>query len=144
MLNFTPKEGDFTVAFPSPPKVGFHMLLDGKERLYTDNEGDRLFMVTASTFIFGAKDDQEAFDRRMKRFADNAGATLASSRRLPWGGESGCEGVFTTAQGNLVLVRMVVHDKRLYQAVFWGSGGVGDADAAEGRRFLDSFHLTDR
>jgi len=79
MLNFTPKEGDFTVAFPSPPKVGFHMLLDGKERLYTDNEGDRLFMVTASTFIFGAKDDQEAFDRRMKRFADNAGATRAAS-----------------------------------------------------------------
>jgi hypothetical protein len=144
MILFAPKERDFTVSFPGPPRTGFHMLLDGKERLYMDNEGDRLFMVTASSFIFGAKADQDAYDRRLKRFADNADATLVSSQRLNWGGESGCEGVFTTPQGNLVLVRMAVHDKRLYQAVFWGRGGVGGDDTAEGRRFLESFHLTDR
>jgi len=144
LIAYTPKEGDFTVAFPGPPKTGFHMLLDGKERVYMDNEGDRLFMVTASTFIFGAKDDQDAYDRRLKRFADNADATLVSSQRLTWGGESGCEGIFTTPQGNLVLVRMAVHDKRLYQAVFWGRGGDGGADAAEGRQFMESFHLRAR
>jgi hypothetical protein len=141
---YTAKEGDFSVAFPGTPKTGLHMLLGGKERLYMDNEGDRLFMVTASSFLFGARTDPQGYDRRLKRFADNAGAVLVSSRRLTWGGDSGCEGVFTTPQGNLVLVRMVVHDKRLYQAVFWGRGGIADPDAAEGRRFLDSFRLTDR
>jgi len=141
--SFAPHEHDFTVAFPGIVKTGFHMLLAGRERLYMDNEGDRLFMVTASSFLLGAHADEQAYDRRLKRFADNAGATLVSSQRLKWGDDVGCEGLFTTPQANLVLVRMVVHDKRLYQAVFWGKSGVGGADADEGRRFMDSFRLTD-
>ena len=144
LLMYQPKERDFSIGFPGAPKTSFRMLMDGRERVYMDNEGDRLFMVTATSFLFGAKTDQAAYDRRLKRFGENADATLVSSQRLIWGGEQGCEGVFTTAQGNLVLVRLLVHEKRLYQAVFWGRGGAGGQDAEEGGAFLESFRLGSR
>ena len=144
LILYLPREHDFSVGFPGSPTTSFKLLMDGRERLYMDNEGEHLFMVTVTDFLFGAKSDQDAYDRRLRRFGENAGATLVSSQRLIWGGEQGCEGIFTTPQGNLVLVRMVVHDKRLYQAVFWGQGGAGGGDAPEGRKFMDSFRLTDK
>ena len=144
LLTYQPREHDFSVGFPGAPTASFKLLMDGRERLYMDNEGDHLFMVTVTDFLFGAKSDQDAYDRRLRRFAENAGATLVSSQRLTWGAEQGCEGIFTTPQGNLVLVRMAVHRKRLYQAVFWGQGGAGGGDAPDGRKFMDSFRLTDK
>ena len=144
LLPYQPKEHDFTVGFPGTPDARFRLLMDGRERLYMDNEGDRLFMVTVTDYMFGAKSDQDAYDRRLLRFGENAGATLVSSRRLAWGGEQGCEGVFNTPQGNLVLVRMAVHHRRLYQAAFWGQGGAGPEEAETGRKFMESFDLTDQ
>jgi hypothetical protein len=139
---FEPKERDFTVGFPGAPRVGFKLVVDGKERSYLDNEGDRLFMVTASTFMFGAKTDDQAFDRRLNQFAVNMGATLASRERVNWCGNQGWEAVFTTPQGTRILVRLMVHDKRLYQAVYQGPGD--NSATAQGYRFMDSFRLLDR
>lgn len=139
---FEPKEHDFTVAFPGLPKVGFRLFKDGRERTYLDNEGDRLFMVTASSFLLGARNDDEAYDRRLRQFAANMGATLASRLRINWGGDGGWEWLFTTPQGARILVRMTVHDKRLYQAVYQGVDE--DSTTVQGRRFMESFQLLDR
>ena len=135
---YEPREHDFSLAFPGQPKVGFKVFADGSERTYMDNQGSNLFMATASSFLLGAKADDASCNRRLGQFAKVFGAALTSKRPVVWGGVPGWEATFTSPGGDLILVRMTVHDKRLYQAIYRGEG---PAAIIQGRQFMESFRL---
>ena len=137
---FRPHEGDFSIDFPKPPDASNRLTGNGRERVYMDNEGDQLFLVTVVNYYLGANSSEAVFNERLRKFALADDATLLSSRKLDWGGEPAWEGTLNAGVSD-ITVRMTMHRGRLYQAVYQGLSH--DVRQDQGRKFLDSLRWTD-
>ena len=137
---YRPHEGDFSIDFPKPPDAGGRLTGNGRERVYMDNEGDQLFLVTVVDYYLGGNSSEAVFNERLREFALADDATLVSSRKLNWGGEPAWEATLS-AGASQITVRMTMHRGRLYQAVYQGL--TYDVRQDQGRKFLDSLRWTD-
>lgn len=137
---FRPHEGDFSIDFPKAPDASNRLTANGRERVYMDNEGDQLFLVTVVNYYLGANSSEAVFNERLRKFALADDATLLSSRKLDWGGEPAWEGTLNAGVSD-ITVRMTMHRGRLYQAVYQGLSH--DIRQDQGRKFLDSLRWTD-
>ncbi len=137
---FKSQEGDFCIDFPKPPAASSRLTGHGRERVYMDNEGDQLFLVTVVNYYLGADASAAVFKERLRRFALADDATLLSSRRIDWSGEPAWEGVLSAGVSDIV-VRMTLHKGRLYEAIYQGLSQ--DVRAEQGRKFLESLRWMD-
>jgi len=138
---YTPREGDFSIDFPKLPDTSGRLTGNGRERVYMDNEGDQLFLVTVVNFYLGANASEATFNDRLRRFALADDAALLSSRKIVWGGEPAWEAVLSAGVSDIV-VRMAMHKGRLYEAIYQGVASE-DPHTARGRKFLESMRWTD-
>jgi hypothetical protein len=137
---FRPREGDFSIDFPRPPDAKGRLTASGRERVYMDNEGDQLFLVTVVNYYLGGDSSASVFNERLRKFALADDATLLSSRKINWSGEPAWEATLSAGVSD-IIVRMAMHRGRLYEAVYQGLAH--DVRAAQGRKFLDSLRWTD-
>jgi hypothetical protein len=68
--------------------------------------------------------------------------TLRDEQRITMSGHPARHIVIDTAQGQVIVSRIVVVEARLFQAVYVGPKGTEDSDDA--KRFINSFQLVDR
>jgi hypothetical protein len=137
---YRPHEADFSIDFPKAPDAGNRLTGNGRERVYMDNEGDQLFLVTVVNYYLGGNSSEAVFNERLRKFALADDATLVSSRKLDWAGEPAWEATLSAGASN-IIVRMTMHRGRLYQAVYQGLAH--DVRQSEGRKFLDSLRWID-
>ena len=137
---YRPREGDFSIDFPKTPDAGSRLTGAGRERVYMDNEGDQLFLVTVVNYYLGGNSSEAVFNERLRKFALADDATLLSSRKLDWNGEAAWEATLS-AGASQITVRMTMHRGRLYQAIYQGLAY--DVRQAGGRKFLDSLRWID-
>jgi hypothetical protein len=45
----TPRKGAFTIDFPKTPNASGRLSSEGRERIYLDNDGDQLFLITVAS-----------------------------------------------------------------------------------------------
>jgi hypothetical protein len=137
---YKPHEGDFSIDFPKAPNASGRLTGNGRERVYMDNEGDQLFLVTVVNYYLGGDSSEAVFNARIRKFALADNATLVSSRKIIWSGEPAWEATLSAGSAD-VIVRMTMHSGRLYEAIYQGLAH--DVREAQGRKFLDSLRWTD-
>jgi len=137
---YKPHEGDFSIDFPKPPDARGRLIGNGRERVYMDNEGDQLFLVTVVNYYLGGNSSEAVFNERLRKFALADDATLLSSRKINWSGEPAWEATLSAGVSD-ITVRMAMHSGRLYEAIYQGLAH--DVREAQGRKFLDSLRWTD-
>ena len=137
---YRPHEGDFSIDFPKTPDASSRLTGNGRERVYMDNEGDQLFLVTVVNYYVKGNASEGMFNERLRNFALADDATLLSSRKVTWAGETAWEGTLSVGVSDIV-VRMAMHRGRLYEAIY--QGVAEDPREATGRKFLDSLQWRD-
>ncbi len=137
---YRPHEGDFSIDFPKTPDAGNRLTGNGRERVYMDNEGDQLFLVTVVNYYLGGNSSEAVFNERLRKFALADDATLVSSRKVDWAGEPAWEATLSAGVSDIIL-RMTMHRGRLYQAIYQGLAH--DVREDQGRKFLESLRWTD-
>jgi len=137
---YKPHEGDFSIDFPKTPDASSRMIGNGRERIYMDNEGDQLFLVTVVNFYLGGNASEAMFTERLRKFALADDAALLSTQKVSWGGEPAWEATLSAGVSDIV-VRMAMHRGRLYEAVYQGLSH--DVREDQGRKFLGSLRWTD-
>ena len=137
---YKPHEGDFSIDFPKAPNASGRLTGNGRERVYMDNEGDQLYLVTVVNYYLGGSSSEAVFNERIRKFALVDGATLVSSRKINWSGELAWEARLSAGASD-IIVRMTMHRGRLYEAIYHGLAH--DVREEQGFRFLDSLRWTD-
>src|SRR5271155_3355384 len=105
---YKPREGDFCIDFPKAPQASGRLTGKGGERVYMDNEGDQLFLVTVANYFLGGHSSEAVFNERLRKFALADDATLLSSRKIDWSGEPAWEARLSVGVSD-IIVRMAMH-----------------------------------